>query len=65
MWIDRLRGSAEGRERLDEGLDELWPYALGVLDDGLRPELIRRVEAKLGRDAARLPTRCPRGYARG
>ena len=49
MWIDRLLGSEDGRARLDEALDELWPYALGVLDDELRPELVRRVEAKLGR----------------
>ena len=49
MWIDRLLGTDEGRGRLDEALDELWPYALGVLDDGLRPELVRRVEEKLGR----------------
>ena len=49
MWIDRLLGTDEGRGRLDEALDELWPYALGVLDDVLRPELVRRVEAKLGR----------------
>lgn len=49
MWIDRLLASAEGRGRLDEALSELWPYALGVLDDELRPELVRRVEAKLGR----------------
>ena len=49
MWVDRLLASDEGRPRLDEALDELWPYALGVLDDGLRPELVRRVEAKLGR----------------
>ena len=49
MWIDRLLASKEGRSRLDEALDELWPYALGVLDDELRPELVRRVEAKLGR----------------
>ena len=28
----------------------LWPYALGMLDEELRPELVRRVEAKLGRD---------------
>ena len=49
MWIDRLRGSEEGRPRLDEALDELWPYALGVPDDELRPELVRRVEAKLER----------------
>jgi len=49
MWIDQLLASEEGRSRLDEALDELWPYALGVLDDELRPELVRRVEAKLGR----------------
>jgi len=49
MWVDRLLGSEEGRPRLDEALAELWPYALGVLDEELRPELVRRVEAKLGR----------------
>jgi ring-1,2-phenylacetyl-CoA epoxidase subunit PaaC len=49
MWIDRLLGSDEGRTRLGEALDELWPYALGVLEQELRPELVRRVEAKLGR----------------
>jgi ring-1,2-phenylacetyl-CoA epoxidase subunit PaaC len=49
MWLDRLLGSAEGRERLDEALAELWPYALGVLDDELRPEYVRQVEARLGR----------------
>jgi ring-1,2-phenylacetyl-CoA epoxidase subunit PaaC len=49
MWIDRLLGSDDGRERLDEALAELWPYALGVLDDLLRPELVRRVETRLGR----------------
>ena len=49
MWVDRLLGSGEGRARLDEGLDELWPFALGVLDDELRPELVRRVEVKLRR----------------
>ena len=49
MWVDRLLGSDEGRVRLDAALDELWPYALGVLDGELRTELRRRVEAKLGR----------------
>lgn len=58
MWIDRLLASEEGRDRLLEAVDELWPYALGVLDDELRPELRRRVEARLGRelpDAAPVP----------
>jgi ring-1,2-phenylacetyl-CoA epoxidase subunit PaaC len=49
MWLDRLLDSDEGRPRLDEALAELWPYALGVLDDPLRPELVHRVETKLGR----------------
>ncbi len=49
MWVDRLLRSEEGRPRLDEALGELWPYALGVLDDDLRPELARRVESRLGR----------------
>jgi ring-1,2-phenylacetyl-CoA epoxidase subunit PaaC len=49
MWVDRLLASDDGRMRLDEALDELWPYALGVLDDELRPELRRRVEERLGR----------------
>jgi ring-1,2-phenylacetyl-CoA epoxidase subunit PaaC len=48
MWIDRLLRSEEGRPRLEEALGELWPYALGVLDDELRPELVRRVEETLG-----------------
>jgi ring-1,2-phenylacetyl-CoA epoxidase subunit PaaC len=49
MWVDRLLGAPEGRERLNEAVDELWPYALGVLDDELRPALRERAEAKLGR----------------
>jgi ring-1,2-phenylacetyl-CoA epoxidase subunit PaaC len=49
MWVDRLLATEEGRERLDEAIDELWPYALGVLDDELRPELRRRAEERLGR----------------
>ena len=49
MWLARLLASAEGRERLDSALDELWPYGLGVVDDEQRPELRRRLEARLGR----------------
>jgi ring-1,2-phenylacetyl-CoA epoxidase subunit PaaC len=49
MWIDRLLGTDEGRARLNEAVDELWPYALGVLDAGLRPELSARVQERLGR----------------
>ncbi len=49
MWIDRLLSTDEGRARLDEALDELWPYALGVLDGALRPELVSRVQERMGR----------------
>jgi ring-1,2-phenylacetyl-CoA epoxidase subunit PaaC len=49
MWIDRLLAADEGHEKLDEAIDELWPYALGMLDDELRPELRRRVEERIGR----------------
>ena len=67
MWIDRLLSTEEGRARLDEAVDELWPYALGVLDDELRPELRRRAEERLGRELpgrrARVARR-PRGRAR-
>ena len=50
MWIDRLLSTQDGRSRLNEAVDELWPYALGVLDSELRPELRRRTEERLGRD---------------
>ena len=49
MWVDRLLATKEGRARLDEAVDELWPYALGVLDDALRSELVARAQEKLGR----------------
>ena len=58
MWIDRLLATEEGRARLDEAVDELWPYALGVLDDTLRPELRARAQERLGRqlpDAEAVP----------
>jgi ring-1,2-phenylacetyl-CoA epoxidase subunit PaaC len=36
MWLERLLATDDGRERLEEGVRELWPYALGVLDEELR-----------------------------
>jgi ring-1,2-phenylacetyl-CoA epoxidase subunit PaaC len=39
MWAARLRDEP----RFREAVDELWPYALGVLPEELRPELARRV----------------------
>ena len=47
MWIDRLLATDEGRAKLEEAAAELWPYALGVLDDELRPAFVERVAAKL------------------
>ena len=49
MWVDRLLATDEGSERLQDAVDELWPYALGVLDEARRPELRRRLEERLGR----------------
>jgi ring-1,2-phenylacetyl-CoA epoxidase subunit PaaC len=60
MWVDRLLATAEGRERLNEAVDELWPYALGVLDDELRPELRARVEERLERELPEVEA-VPRG----
>ena len=60
-------GTAEGRERLNEAVDELWPYALGVLDDELRPVLRERAEDEARPQAARRrcrPPGRPRGRAR-
>ena len=68
MWVDRLLATEDGRSRLNEAVDELWPYALGVLDDELRPELRRRAEERLGRalpGGRAGPARRPRGRARG
>jgi len=39
MWAARLRDEP----RFREAVEELWPYALGVLEPDLRPELARRV----------------------
>jgi ring-1,2-phenylacetyl-CoA epoxidase subunit PaaC len=39
MWAARLRDEP----RFHEAVRELWPYALGVLEPDLRPELARRV----------------------
>jgi ring-1,2-phenylacetyl-CoA epoxidase subunit PaaC len=39
LWAARLRGEP----RFRAALEELWPYALGVVAPDLRPELARRV----------------------
>jgi ring-1,2-phenylacetyl-CoA epoxidase subunit PaaC len=47
MWLERLLASGEGRERLQEGMLELWPYALGMLDGELRPPFEAIVRERL------------------
>jgi ring-1,2-phenylacetyl-CoA epoxidase subunit PaaC len=51
LWAARLRDEV----RFHEAVEELWPYALGVLPEELRPELARRVGLEVieahGRDA--------------
>ncbi len=47
MWLDRLQASAEGLRRLREAVSELWPYALGVLDEELRPAWVERIRGRL------------------
>ena len=47
MWLDRLLSNPEGSAKLEEAVEELWPYALGVLDDELRPVFAERVRAAL------------------
>ena len=39
LWVGRLRGA----ERFEAAVDELWPYALGVLDPEQRNALAERV----------------------
>jgi ring-1,2-phenylacetyl-CoA epoxidase subunit PaaC len=43
MWIDRLRDDP----KVKEALVELWPYALGLLDEGLRPRVVERIRVEL------------------
>jgi ring-1,2-phenylacetyl-CoA epoxidase subunit PaaC len=47
MWIDRLLATTDGAARLREAVEELWPYALGVVDEGLRPTFVERVRERL------------------
>jgi ring-1,2-phenylacetyl-CoA epoxidase subunit PaaC len=56
MWIDRLQATEEGARRLREAVEELWPYALGVLDDDLQAAWIDEVRGRLGFD---LPNAVP------
>jgi ring-1,2-phenylacetyl-CoA epoxidase subunit PaaC len=61
MWLDRLLATEDGRRRMEEAVRELWPYALGVLDDELRPAWVAEVDARL---PFALPDAEPIGRAR-
>jgi ring-1,2-phenylacetyl-CoA epoxidase subunit PaaC len=43
MWVERLRSSEEGARRLEDALERLWPYALGLLEGEQRGALATRV----------------------
>jgi ring-1,2-phenylacetyl-CoA epoxidase subunit PaaC len=43
MWIARLRSTDEGTARLEEALERLWPYALGVLDGAERSAFAEQI----------------------
>jgi ring-1,2-phenylacetyl-CoA epoxidase subunit PaaC len=43
MWADRLRGN----DRFEAAVEELWPDAVAVLDDDLRPRLAERIGLRL------------------
>jgi len=43
MWADRLRGN----ERFEAAVQELWPSAVAVLDEGLRRRLAERTQLRL------------------
>jgi ring-1,2-phenylacetyl-CoA epoxidase subunit PaaC len=47
MWAERLRDEPRYRE----AVDELWPYAVGMLDDDLRPALAARFRLVLPSDS--------------
>jgi hypothetical protein len=53
MWLERLRDEP----RYADAVEELWPYALGVLDQELRPALAERV----GRPEVEAVERTPPG----
>jgi ring-1,2-phenylacetyl-CoA epoxidase subunit PaaC len=48
MWVERLLGSREGRQRLKDGVLEVWPYALGVLQPELNPRFVALAQDALG-----------------
>ena len=47
MWVDRLQATEEGIRRLQDAVLELWPDALGVLDDELRQAWTDQVRDRL------------------
>jgi ring-1,2-phenylacetyl-CoA epoxidase subunit PaaC len=47
MWADRLAESDEGRVRLVAGLEELWPYALGLVEGEARERFRADVRERL------------------
>ncbi len=52
MWHERLRDEP----RFREAVEELWPYALGVLPEALRPQLAIRTGLELPSNTVSLGT---------
>ena len=50
MWAARLRETEEGRRRFESAVDELWPYALGVLPTDQHEALAARARLELPSD---------------
>jgi ring-1,2-phenylacetyl-CoA epoxidase subunit PaaC len=47
MWADRLAETEEGRSRLVAALEELWPYALGLVAGGQRDRFVETATARM------------------
>ena len=47
MWADRLLATPEGTAALREGVEGIWPYALGLLAPELRKRWLETVRARL------------------
>ena len=58
MWADRLLADPEGRPRFKSALEELWRYALGVLEPEWNPRYVEYVQEYLGFE---LPDSAPIG----
>ena len=68
MWAARLLSTGEGTRRLREGVERLWPLALGVLEPQLQRGVARKARraapVRAARRRAGAARRAPRGLRR-